>query len=52
MLTFGLVHQLTGSYRLAIIALIVFFVVGGVLLARVDVRRGIREAGNEVPAVA
>ena len=27
MLTFGLVHQLTGSYRLAIIALIVFFVV-------------------------
>lgn len=52
MLTFGLVHQLTGSYRLAIIALIVFFVVGGVLFARVDVRRGIREAGNEVPAVA
>ena len=37
-LVFGLVHQLTDSYRPAIFALIVFFVVGGVLLARVDAR--------------
>ena len=39
-LVFGLVHQLTGSYRWAIIALVVFFVVGGVLLSRVRMRRG------------
>jgi UMF1 family MFS transporter len=50
-LLFGLVFQLTHTYRAAIIALVVFFVLGGVLLARVDVRRGITDAGNEVPAV-
>jgi MFS transporter, UMF1 family len=50
-LTFGLVHQLTDSYRPAIGALIVFFAVGLVLLARVDTRRGIAEAGNSAPAV-
>jgi UMF1 family MFS transporter len=48
---FGLVHQVTDSYRPAIVALVVFFVVGLVLLARVDVRRGIAEAGNEQPVV-
>ena len=46
-LTFGLVYQFTGSYRPAIFALIVFFVVGGLLLLRVDTERGIREAGND-----
>jgi UMF1 family MFS transporter len=50
-LLFGLVHQLTGSYRPAILALIVFFVLGFVLLRRVDVRQGVLDAGNEVPAV-
>ncbi|KRB74184.1 MFS transporter [Nocardioides sp. Root190] len=50
-LTFGLVYQLTDSYRPAIFALIVFFVVGGLLLLRVDTERGIREAGNTRPAV-
>jgi MFS transporter, UMF1 family len=45
------VFQLTHTYRAAIVALVVFFVLGGVLLARVDVRRGIVEAGNQVPAV-
>jgi UMF1 family MFS transporter len=50
-LTFGLVFQLTGSYRLAIVALLVFFVVGFALLLKVDVRQGIRDAGNDVPAV-
>ena len=50
-LTFGLVHQFTGSYRWAIVALVVFFVVGGLLLARVDVRKGILDAGNELPRV-
>ncbi|MBL8928946.1 MAG: MFS transporter [Kineosporiaceae bacterium] len=50
-LLFGLVFQLTQSYRYAILALVLFFVMGGLLLSRVDVRRGITEAGNEVPAV-
>jgi UMF1 family MFS transporter len=50
-LVFGLMHQLTDSYRPAIFALIVFFLVGGLLLWRVDPRRGITEAGNEVPSV-
>jgi UMF1 family MFS transporter len=50
-LLFGLVFQLTHTYRAAIVALVVFFVLGGVLLARVDVRRGIADAGNEAPAV-
>jgi len=50
-LTFGVVFQLTGSYRYSIVALLVFFVVGFVLLRRVDVARGIRDAGNVVPSV-
>ncbi|MEO6144215.1 MAG: MFS transporter [Dermatophilaceae bacterium] len=50
-LVFGLVHQFTHSYRWAIIALIVFFAVGGILLSRVRMRDGILAAGNEVPAV-
>jgi UMF1 family MFS transporter len=45
------VFQLTDSYRPAILSLIVFFVVGGVLLTRVDVRRGISDAGNEQPRI-
>lgn len=39
-LVFGLVFQLTGSYRPAIASLVVFFVVGGILLLRVDVASG------------
>ncbi len=50
-LVFGLVHQLTDSYRPSIVALVVFFVVGGALLAQVDPARGIREAGNIPPVV-
>ncbi len=50
-LVFGLVHQLTGSYRPAIVSLVAFFVVGGLLLSRVRMREGIVAAGNEVPAV-
>ena len=50
-LVFGLVHQFTHSYRWAIIALIVFFVLGGLLLSRVRMREGITAAGNQVPAV-
>jgi UMF1 family MFS transporter len=47
---FGVVFQVTGSYRPAIVALIVFFVMGAVFLLRVDARRGIADAGNVVPA--
>jgi MFS transporter, UMF1 family len=50
-LLFGLVYQLTHTYRLAILVLVVFFLIGGSLLATVDVRRGILDAGNDVPAV-
>ena len=48
---FGLVYQMTLSYRAAIVALIVFFVLGGVLLSRVRMREGIIQAGNEVPRI-
>jgi MFS transporter, UMF1 family len=48
---FGLVFQLSGSYRPAIVALVVFFVLGAIFLLRLDPRRGIREAGNSEPAV-
>ena len=48
---FGFVFQLTGSYRPAIVALVVFFVLGAGFLLRLDPARGIREAGNRVPAV-
>jgi UMF1 family MFS transporter len=50
-LVFGLVYQLTDSYRPAIFALIAFFVVGGALLLKVDTEKGIRDAGNDVPSV-
>jgi UMF1 family MFS transporter len=50
-LVFGLVHQFTDSYRWAILALVVFFVLGGLLLSRVRMREGIEAAGNVVPAV-
>jgi len=48
-LLFGVTFQLSGSYRPAILALIVFFVLGAFFLLRLDPERGIREAGNEVP---
>ena len=50
-LLFGVVFQVTGSYRPAILALIIFFVLGAFFLLRVDPERGIREAGNRAPAV-
>ncbi|GAA3823909.1 MFS transporter [Nocardioides panacisoli] len=50
-LVFGLVFQLTGSYRPAIVSLVVFFALGLVLLLRVDPERGIREAAAEPAAV-
>ena len=50
-LVFGVVQQVTGSYRPALFALAAFFVIGFALLSRVDARRGIVEAGNTPPAV-
>ena len=48
---FGFVFQLSGSYRPAIVALVVFFVLGAFFLSRLDAERGIREAGNTAPVV-
>ncbi|MEV8503770.1 MFS transporter [Actinoplanes sp. NPDC051475] len=48
-LAFGLVFQLTASYRIGIVSLVVFFVVGGILLAMVPLRRAIEAAGNTPP---
>jgi len=48
---FGVVFQVSGSYRPAIVALVVFFVLGALFLLRLDPQRGIREAGNVAPAV-
>jgi UMF1 family MFS transporter len=46
-LVFGLVNQITGSQRQAIISLIVFFLVGIAVLVTVDVRRGMLDAGQD-----
>ncbi|RYJ04727.1 MAG: MFS transporter, partial [Actinomycetales bacterium] len=50
-LVFGVVHQLTDSYRPALLALMVLFVIGIAFLLRVDPKRGIEEAGNPLPRV-
>jgi UMF1 family MFS transporter len=47
---FGVVFQLSGSYRPAIVALVVFFVLGAFFMLRLDPRQGIAEAGNRAPA--
>jgi MFS transporter, UMF1 family len=49
-LLFGLALQQTGSYRIAIVSLVVFFAVGLVLLAGVSLRRAALEARNEAPS--
>jgi len=51
-LVFGLVAQLTNSYRPAILALIVFFVVGSVILYSVNIEKAIHQAGNMTPIEA
>jgi UMF1 family MFS transporter len=48
-LAFGLVFQLTNSYRIGIVSLVIFFVAGGILLATVPIRRAIVAAGNTPP---
>jgi UMF1 family MFS transporter len=49
-LIFGLAYDITRSYRVAIVSLIVFFVAGFVALALVPIRRAIEQAGNTPPA--
>ncbi|OOC53729.1 MULTISPECIES: MFS transporter [Nocardiopsis] len=48
-LTVTVAVSLTGGYRAAILSLIVFFVIGGLLLWRTRMREGIVAVGNEVP---
>ena len=50
-LLFAAVAGATGSYRPAIISLVVFFAVGLVLMFFVPVRRAIRAVGNPEPAI-
>ncbi len=45
----GLTLQWTGSFRLAILSLVVFFLAGLALLSRVDARRAALAAGNAPP---
>lgn len=53
---FGLANQLTGSFRIAILSLIFFFIVGLVLLATVNVDKAIEQGEQasvaELPALA
>jgi UMF1 family MFS transporter len=51
-LLFGVVSQVAGGSRLSIVALVVFFIVGGLLLSQVDEQEGIRVARKEDAAVA
>jgi UMF1 family MFS transporter len=50
-LLFGLIYQITHTYRLAILSMLVFFIAGFVLLLAVPVRRAIIAAGNTPPRV-
>lgn len=50
-IVFGLAVSLTGTQRVAILSLVLFFVVGLALLYLTDVKQAIVDAGNELPAV-
>ena len=49
---YHLTLQFLGSYRVAILALVVFFIIGGILLSRVDMKKGIAdvETGGRLAA--
>jgi UMF1 family MFS transporter len=49
-LLFGVVSQVAGGSRLSIVAIVIFFIVGGLLLTRVDESEGIRVAQEETAA--
>ena len=48
-LAFGIAFGLTGSYRQSVLLIIAFFVIGGLLLLRVNIRQAITESGNPQP---
>ncbi len=50
-LAFGITFGLTGSYRQSVLLIIAFFVIGGLLLLRVNIRQAITETGNPQPRV-
>ncbi|GAB4153382.1 MAG: MFS transporter [Candidatus Promineifilaceae bacterium] len=50
-IVFGLAVQITGEQRPAIISLIIFFVLGLILLSRVNVRQAIIDAGHDPAGV-
>jgi len=50
-LLFGIAYQVTNSYRIAIISLLIFFVAGFFALAAVPIRRAIIAAGNVPPEI-
>jgi UMF1 family MFS transporter len=49
---FGVIGQAMGNSRLSIVSLIIFFIVGAVLLTRVDVKKGIQIARAEEEVIA
>jgi UMF1 family MFS transporter len=50
-LLFGLAVQFTGSQRIALVSLIIFFVLGLILLFPVNVRKAITDAGHDPEGV-
>ena len=46
-LIFGLVSQATGNSRFSIVALVIFFALGALILSKVDVEEGVRVAEEE-----
>ncbi len=46
-LLFGIVGQLTGTSRISILAIVIFFFVGGLILATVDHAKGIQAARSD-----
>jgi UMF1 family MFS transporter len=46
---FGLSLQFSGSYRIALLSLVIFFILGLALLTKVNIRKASIEAGNEPP---
>jgi MFS transporter, UMF1 family len=49
-LFFGLALQFTNDYRIAILSVAIFFIIGLCILPFVDIQRAAREAGNEMPS--
>lgn len=44
---FSVINQLTGNSKLAIISLVIFFVAGIIMLSKVNIERGVKEAQAE-----